>query len=158
MHYDPAYSFLSFGVVSAIHEIEYMRMVRKKFNPSMTQYHLGELVLSCGKVNYKMNYRPGQVACPRTKEWVPIEKALPKMEYYSKLSMEEKKAIPHRLSLVDCPGLTKNEREVLELEESGQIMEFPILLNQNSWIKLRDTRRANNYKRLILNTIEHFGY
>lgn len=54
--YDPEYSFLNLGVVGAIIELEYMRMIRKNFNPNLKNYHLGELVISCNKVNYKLNY------------------------------------------------------------------------------------------------------
>lgn len=31
--YDPDYSFLSLGVVGAIRELEYMRMIKQKYNP-----------------------------------------------------------------------------------------------------------------------------
>ena len=33
--WDQGFKFISPGVVGAIHEIEYMRMIKKKFNPSM---------------------------------------------------------------------------------------------------------------------------
>ena len=36
--YDPDYSFLCLGVVGAIHEIEYMRLVNQKFNPDFRWY------------------------------------------------------------------------------------------------------------------------
>jgi len=65
--YDQNYKFLCPGVIGAIHELEFMRMVRKKFNPNLKQYHLGELSLNAPKVNYKMNYKPGLLLCPRTR-------------------------------------------------------------------------------------------
>jgi arginyl-tRNA--protein-N-Asp/Glu arginylyltransferase len=71
--YDPDYSFLSLGVVGAIHEIEFMKMVQKNYNPSLKMYQLGELVLNCSKVNYKLNYKPGILICPRTKQQVPFD-------------------------------------------------------------------------------------
>ena len=36
--YDPDYKFLNLGVVSAIREMEYMRMIIKRFNPNLTFY------------------------------------------------------------------------------------------------------------------------
>ena len=36
--YDPDFSFLRLGVVGAIHEIEFMRMVQKKYNPNLNHY------------------------------------------------------------------------------------------------------------------------
>ena len=71
--YDPDYSFLSLGVVGAIHEIEFMKMVQKNYNPSLKMYQLGELVLNCNKVNYKLNYKPGILICPRTKQQVKFD-------------------------------------------------------------------------------------
>lgn len=59
--------FLHMGVVGAIRELEFMRMIKKKFNPDLTYYQLGELVTTCPKVNYKLHYKPGWVLCPRTK-------------------------------------------------------------------------------------------
>ena len=53
---DPDYRFLALGVVGAIHELEYMKTIQKKFNPQMQYYQIGELVLNCSKVNYKLNY------------------------------------------------------------------------------------------------------
>lgn len=57
--YDTDYSHLYLGVVGAIHEIEYTRMLQKKFAPNLELYQLGDLVLNCSKVNYKLNYKPG---------------------------------------------------------------------------------------------------
>ena len=89
--YDPDYSFLCLGVIGAIHEIEYMRMVRKKFNENLQWYQLGEMVLNCPKVNYKMSYKPGTLLCPRTHELVPYEEVKGKVKHYSRLPMEFKK-------------------------------------------------------------------
>lgn len=36
--YDPEYMFLSLGVVGAIRELEYCRLIRKKFNPNLHFY------------------------------------------------------------------------------------------------------------------------
>ena len=36
--YDPDFSFLCLGVVGAIHEIEFMKMVQKKHNPLLRMY------------------------------------------------------------------------------------------------------------------------
>jgi len=32
---------------------------------------LGDIVVTCPKVNYKLNYEPGFVQCPRTKAELP---------------------------------------------------------------------------------------
>lgn len=59
--YDTDYKFLNLGVMSVVREIEYMRMVQKHFNPRLDSYMLGDIVVTCPKVNYKLNYQPGYV-------------------------------------------------------------------------------------------------
>ena len=54
--YDPEFMFLHMGVVGAIRELEFMRMAKKKFNPHLRYYQLGEMVPVCPKVNYKLHY------------------------------------------------------------------------------------------------------
>ena len=36
--YEPEMSFLQLGVVTAVKELEYMRMLREKFNPNLKWY------------------------------------------------------------------------------------------------------------------------
>ena len=54
--YDTDLKFLNLGVMSVIREIEYMRMINKNHNPELQLYMLGDIVLTCPKVNYKLNY------------------------------------------------------------------------------------------------------
>ena len=56
----------------------------------MQYYHLGELVVDCPKVNYKLNYQPGQVLCPFSKKWVLYEDAKPEIMKIKNMKKEEK--------------------------------------------------------------------
>jgi arginyl-tRNA---protein transferase len=70
--YDPDYRFLNIGIVGALVEMEYLRLIRQQYNPKLAYYHLGELNITCPKVNYKVNFQPGGlVLCPTTKQWLP---------------------------------------------------------------------------------------
>lgn len=72
--WDPDYKFLNLGVVGALIEIQYMHLIKEKYNPKLSYYHLGELNVNCSKVNYKLNYGPGgMVMCPETKEWLAYD-------------------------------------------------------------------------------------
>ena len=93
--YDPEYMFLNLGVVGAIRELEFMRMIVKNFNPDLTWYQLGEMVPCCPKVNYKMNYKPGVVICPRTKVDLYWDNIKETTKVYESLPMEEKKQLPY---------------------------------------------------------------
>ena len=81
--YEPDMSFLQLGVVTAVKELEFMRMIREKYNPQLKWYQLGELVVTCPKVNYKLKYKPGYFICPRTKKIIPAEECLEKIKIIS---------------------------------------------------------------------------
>ena len=51
----------------------------------MRYYQLGELVYNCPKVNYKLNYKPGLLICPRTKQMVNFDDVKDRVIHYSKL-------------------------------------------------------------------------
>ncbi len=57
--YKTKYSYLNLGVVGAMIELEYCRKLKDLWQQSLFYYHLGELVIDCPKVNYKLNYQPG---------------------------------------------------------------------------------------------------
>jgi arginyl-tRNA--protein-N-Asp/Glu arginylyltransferase len=110
--YDPDFSFLCLGVIGAIHEIEFMKKVQLLHNPCFRMYQLGELVLNCPKVNYKLNYRPGTLICPRTKEMVKYDNVKDKIIAYSKMPISYKREKLKYCQLVDWPGdddQTENE-------------------------------------------------
>lgn len=93
--YDPEMSFLALGVVVAIREFEYFRLLREKYLPTLKYYQLGEMVVTCPKVNYKLNYKPGLIICPRTKKLISVDdKCLDQIKMIASLPLEEKKALP----------------------------------------------------------------
>jgi arginyl-tRNA--protein-N-Asp/Glu arginylyltransferase len=56
--YDPAYSFLSLGHVTAVREMEYMKRISDKYNPNMRFYYMGYYVYNCQKSTYKEHMHP----------------------------------------------------------------------------------------------------
>lgn len=90
VYYDPAIMFLSPGVVSALYEIAYTRMLHTVI-PSLDVYCMGYYVHDCQKMRYKGQYYPSFLLCPETYRWQPIEKCLPKLEQskYARLEEEE---------------------------------------------------------------------
>lgn len=69
--YDPAYSFLSPGTLGALHEISFVNRVNGWF-PHVQYYYLGFYIHSCVKMKYKRKFRPCELVCPVTREWVPF--------------------------------------------------------------------------------------
>lgn len=89
-YYDPAYRFLSLGVYSAIREIAFVRELGQ-YSPQLKHYCIGFYVHSCPKMAYKSQYG-GDLLCPFTMRYVPIERCIPKLEVakYCKLGEGEK--------------------------------------------------------------------
>jgi arginyl-tRNA--protein-N-Asp/Glu arginylyltransferase len=52
--YDPDFKFLNLGVIGALRELEYAKMIRQQDNTRFEWYVLGDLVPVCKKVNYKL--------------------------------------------------------------------------------------------------------
>lgn len=70
--YDPEYSFLSLGHVTAVREMEYMRKIQKEYNSSMRYYYMGYYVHNCQKSMYKEHMHPQNLLCPITYTYVPL--------------------------------------------------------------------------------------
>ena len=131
--YDPDYSFLCLGVLGAIHEIEFMKMYKRKYNPKFLWYQLGELVQDCPKVNYKLNYKPGILIDPRTKGLVPYDDAKDKINHYKKMPIAFKRANLHCCELFDLPYdfVTDQEEEVRMIDTQSSFEEWPFLYENN---------------------------
>ena len=94
--YDPDLNFLSLGVITALRELEYIRLLKRDYLPNLKYYQLGEMVVNCPKVNYKMNYKPGLIICPRTKRLIPLdEQCLDMIKMIANLPIAEKKNLPY---------------------------------------------------------------
>lgn len=61
----------------------------------MQFYMLGDIVPTCPKVNYKMNYQPGFVQCPRTKKEMPYSEVKDTINVLASLPIQDKRAMPH---------------------------------------------------------------
>ena len=85
---------------------------------------MGELVYNCPKVNYKLNYKPGYLICPRTKQKVLFdENCKQKVIKYSKMPIKYKREeLKKQLSLVDIP-----EGKVLQDEMLAVILKDDIV-------------------------------
>ena len=78
-YYDPDFSFLDLGVVTAIREIEYAKSVQELINKNLTYYTMGEMSLSVKKLQYKSNYSPMEIMDPYTSIYVPLTEDIKKL-------------------------------------------------------------------------------
>ena len=70
LFYDPKYEFLSPGTLCALREIEYMQKIREENCQDFKYYYMGLYFQDCAKSVYKGNFKPSQVACPITFNYV----------------------------------------------------------------------------------------
>ena len=60
-YYDPDFSFLDLGVITAIREIEYMKSFQELIDKNLKYYTMGEMSQSVTKLKYKGNYFPTEI-------------------------------------------------------------------------------------------------
>lgn len=76
LFYNPsfAHNVLPLGKYCAIKEIEYCRDVFRR-----PYYYMGYYLHSNSKMQYKTDYAPSQLLCPKHYVWVPAEEAIPRL-------------------------------------------------------------------------------
>ena len=85
LYYDPKFEFLSPGTYTAVREIEYIQRVQEVFSPDFKYYYMGYYFQDCQKSVYKANYKPSQVLCPHTYNYVHLTE-----EVKAKIAKEKK--------------------------------------------------------------------
>ncbi|KAJ3167873.1 Arginyl-tRNA--protein transferase 1 [Geranomyces variabilis] len=90
--YEPDYSALSLGTVSALKEIVLAEELRREY------YYMGYYIHTCQKMRYKAQFAPSELLCPATYAWQSIPIALP--------ILERERVAP----LFDIPRLADNTR------------------------------------------------
>jgi len=103
-------------------ELEFCRKLHSLGMADLQYYHLGELVVDCPKVNYKLNYKPGEVLCPYSKEWVPFSEAEPEIMKLKNMTKKEK--LTYLLDLEHETEWFHNEVEKLEDSTDEQVAEI----------------------------------
>lgn len=115
--YDLDYKFLYLGVVGAIHEIEYMKMVQKRFNQNLKYYVLGSVMLNSPKYVYKLNYKPGLVLCPKTHQYLSFSDVEHKIKGYQRLPKASREKLDY-LALVEEQHDQTGQGIVSEIEKN----------------------------------------
>ena len=94
-----------------------------------------DLVVTCPKVNYKLNYKPGMVVCPRTKKSLPYDSVKDKMDYYGNLSHDEITQLPYiQLDNTVGPEPTNFERYIEQI--TPELKRFPLFHDLSGFVEL----------------------
>ena len=78
-YYDPDFSFLDLGVVTAIRELEYMKSFNNLIDHNFIYYSMGEMSLSCQKLRYKGNYKPMEIMDHYTGKYIYLTEDIKKI-------------------------------------------------------------------------------
>lgn len=89
-------------------------------------YQLGELVLNCNKVNYKLNYKPGILICPRTKASVKYDDVKDEIKKWTKIPIKQKELMK-QCQLVQLGEHDMTENEMLAEALKDDITQLPFL-------------------------------
>ena len=89
--YDPSLKFINLGMIGALKEIEYIKMVQSKFDKELKYYYMGYYIQDCQKMVYKGTYEPSELLCPITYSWMPLIQSAPLIDKtpFSRLAPSE---------------------------------------------------------------------
>lgn len=114
LYYDPEYSFLSLGTYTALREIAFTRFVMQQ-HPLIKYYYMGYYIITCPKMRYKGKFRPSELLCDRTFQWVPLDVC-------DRMLLENDSKFT--VFLPDLPPATMQTRDNLLLLIDGKIVSY----------------------------------
>jgi len=104
--WDTDYKYLSLGIYSALQDI---KMMQEK--PPFKYYFLGWYIHTCPKMNYKSSFRPCELQCPVTYNYVKFDKTV--------------------RNLLDENGYTQLDFENLPVESyESAVFNVPCIINE----------------------------
>ena len=129
LFYNPKFEFLNPGTLAALKEIEYIKKIAKDYDEKFKFYYLGLYFQDCQKSVYKANYKPSQVACPYTSNFVYLTEAVKK-------AIKDKKK-PKLYELV------KSMKEDQDCQESVKDCDRIKILPESGYSRLADDQAKN---------------
>ena len=108
LFYDHSFSqnVIPMGKYAIMREIEWAQRAKLEY------YYLGYYIESCPKMRYKADYRPSQLLCPETYEWVDADEAKARIQrecperHYCRLYQGDVKKTPlHNSLTLDLPSI-----------------------------------------------------
>ena len=137
--YDPVLKPLKFGIVGGLYELEMIRDLHKIF-PLFKYYYLGFYIQESDKMNYKADFEPCQLLCPKSFRFVTLTDELKKQIKNKQVWLDDKPLGPEEL---------ENEFEAGNLDTlRNHLMENMRLFTDGNLIKLTE---AQNSKGLAQN-------
>ena len=138
-YYDPDYSALSFGTLSALYEIHLTQQLHNKC-PMIRWYYMGFYIHSNPKMKYKSKFSPSFLLCPQSYSWHPIKQCLEELE-------KNKFCI-----------FNKNHSELMEITEED-LNSLKVLVDRRvcSYSVYKNVSSVDEYKDILQLLVKHVG-
>mmetsp|Transcript_20855 Transcript_20855/g.67523 ORF Transcript_20855/g.67523 Transcript_20855/m.67523 type:complete len:609 (+) Transcript_20855:755-2581(+) len=129
LFWDPDLAKLSLGKYTALQEIAWVAAAQARCS-TFQFYYLGFYIHNCAKMRYKAQYKPSQLLCPRSYEWVPYEEAEPLLNEAKYSVLAPFSAAPARETTLLSLALPRVNlfvpgRGLLPFEEAERELEAP---------------------------------
>jgi len=144
LYYDPDYSFLSLGTLSALYELAFVRQLSAYWSERVSQYYMGFYIHSCPKMRYKSQYSPSNLLCPETFRWIEVGLCRPLLDAskYSRLERDPS----HRNQLTTTPSA--NALDSVNILHRHRIMSFANFRREAAW-RNADEEQVSEYLTLV---------
>eukprot|EP00597_Dinobryon_sp_UTEXLB2267_P007434 CAMPEP_0170080602 /NCGR_PEP_ID=MMETSP0019_2-20121128/16703_1 /TAXON_ID=98059 /ORGANISM="Dinobryon sp., Strain UTEXLB2267" /LENGTH=309 /DNA_ID=CAMNT_0010294663 /DNA_START=125 /DNA_END=1051 /DNA_ORIENTATION=+ len=109
--YDVDYKHLSLGKYSALKEIELCQTLGLQY------YYMGFYIHSCEKMKYKAEYKPSELLCPTSLEWIPLDKCIPILDKFSFSPLREDLAL-EREAIETTASSSESQKMDIEVSEN----------------------------------------
>ena len=130
--FDPILKPLKFGIIGGLYEIEMINELNKSF-PMFKYYYLGFYIQESEKMNYKADFEPCQLLCPKTYRFITVTSDIKKKIKDKQVWLDDQPLTPEELKnefTEDSNGLVKFLAENVCLKsEDGEIIELKNDLN-----------------------------
>ena len=146
LYYDPEYSFLDMGTLTAIKEIEYVKSFHDLIDSKFKYYVMGFYIDNCVKMKYKGHFHPTEILDPFTLNFVNLDdvRNIIKDNKCHKLSNEKTRS--------DFILFNNNEIndivEKLEINYKGKNVNFNLFVDMYIMEKYQDMIK-NELKRFL---------
>lgn len=123
LFFDPAYSSLSPGVLSAVKEIEWVQEAVRSTS-RLKYYVMGYYIHTCPKMAYKAGFKPSDILCEETRHWVPASTATVILSAAEASGTRTIRIAPNSLTAAAAAAQHRNSSASLERLVSDTVMEF----------------------------------
>ncbi|TRY62876.1 hypothetical protein TCAL_08298 [Tigriopus californicus] len=149
LYYDPEYSFLSLGTLSALFEISLTRSLLNSYHGQLRYYYMGYYIHNCPKMRYKGNFGPSYLLCPKTFDWVSLVKAGPLLDTAKYTQLAEATSPLQEIDPASNDEVNVEAVQILHLQRKMSFSAYLSLKLEANQPVAKDFEEVEEYAKLI---------